>query len=163
MTFDVHALVFFGLLAAGTHWLIARSTIARPLWSRATGWLDELLRCAGCSGWWLGLLLWFVHVRPIEGGFVAHLLTGVLGAVLTPIGEAILLWGLEATAIKPEQPTAPAADGPATQPALLFDAHDAYDAIMDKLCDERSDLSPDEIERVGGTIKRALRLETKDA
>jgi hypothetical protein len=150
LTLNLHALVLFGLLAGGIHWLVARSSIAKPLWSRATGMLDELLRCAGCSGWWIGLVLWLVHVRPIDGGFGAHLLTGVLGAALTPVVEAVLLWGLEATAIDRSTPVA--------NPAGSFDAHDAYDDIMDKLCDERSDLSPDEIERVGGTVQRALGL-----
>jgi hypothetical protein len=150
VSLNIHTLVFFGLLAAGIHWLIARSSIAKPLWSRATGLLDELLRCAGCSGWWLGLGLWVAGVRPIEGRIGAFLLTGVLGAVLTPIVEATVLWGLEATAV--ERPA------PGAVPSELFDAHDALDAIMDRLCDERSDLSPNEIERIGGTVKRALNL-----
>ena len=151
MTLNLHVLVFFGLLAAGTHWLVARSTIAKPLWSKATGTLDELLRCAGCSGWWLGLGLWVTGVRPVDGGVRAFLLSGVLGAALTPVVEAVVLWGLAETAVEVE-PAAPVA----TPPAELFDAHDALDAIMDKLCDERPDLSPDEIERIGSTIKRAL-------
>ena len=152
MILNIHTLIFFGLLTAGIHWLVARSAVAKPLWSRATGKLDELLRCTGCSGFWLGLGLWVTGVRPVDGGVRAFLLTGVLGAVLTPIAEAVVLWGLAATAIKRPQPTTAPADSP-------FDAHDAHDAIMNKLCDERSDLSPDEIERIGDTVKRALRLE----
>jgi len=155
MTLNIHTLIFFGLLTSGLHWLVARSLIAKPLWSRATGLLDELLRCAGCSGWWLALGLWICGVRPIEPGIRGFLLTGVLGAVLTPIVESVMLWGLERSAV--EEP-APAAPEPAvTSPGL--DPMDALDAIMDKLCAERPDLSPNEIERIGGTIKRALKLE----
>lgn len=153
MTLNLHTLIFFGLLTSGIHWLVARSLIAKPLWSRATGLLDELLRCAGCSGWWLALGLWACGIRPIEPGIRGFLLTGVLGAVLTPVVESVMLWGLERSAVEEPRPVEPA-------PSAPFDAEqDAFDAIMDKLCDERSDLSPDEIERIGGTIKRALGLE----
>lgn len=158
MTLNFNALIFFGLLTAGVHWLVARSSITKPLWSKATGKLDELLRCAGCSGFWLGLALWIIGVRPIDGGVVlarAFLLTGVLGAALTPVVEAVVLWGLAETAVEvPIESTNASSE--------LFDAHNAFDAIMDKLCDERADLSPNEIERIGGTVRRALRLEDKD-
>lgn len=153
MTLNLHTLVFFGLLSAGIHWLVARSTIAKPLWSRATGLLDELLRCAGCSGWWVGLGLWACGVRPVEGGVRGFLLTGVLGAALTPIVEAGLLWGLTRSAV--------AKSDPIPEPTEFDSEQDAYDLIMDKLCAERPDLSPNEIERIGGTVKRALGLEAK--
>lgn len=156
MTLNLNTLIFFGLLTAGIHWLVARSSITKPIWSKATGKLDGLLRCAGCSGFWLGLALWIIGVRPIDGGIVlarAFLLTGVLGAALTPVVEAVVLWGLAETAVE-----APAE----STPSESVDAHGALDAIMDRLCGERSDLSPDEIERIGGTVKRALGLEEKN-
>lgn len=97
-------LVVFGLLTASTHWLVGRSEIARPVWSRARGGLAKLLACAGCSGWWLGLGYGIVGLRPVSHGWRAVLIAGVLGTILTPIFEAILLWGLEATAIGGEEP-----------------------------------------------------------
>lgn len=91
-------LALLGLLSASIHWIIARSAIAKPLWSRAKGKFGELLRCAGCSGFWIGLGLWWWGVRPVTC-WGAPLATGLLGVVLTPVFEAILLWGLEQSAI----------------------------------------------------------------
>ena len=101
------ALVVLGLLCASTHWILARSVITKPIWSRASGRLDELLRCAGCSGWWLGIVWGALGVRPVFEDSIrllAVLAAGVLGAILTPIFEAVLLWGLEQTAIGEPEP-----------------------------------------------------------
>jgi hypothetical protein len=95
-------LVVLGLLTSSTHWLVARSEIARPLWSRTRGWLANLLACAGCSGWWLGLGYGVLGLRPVSHGWRGIVLAGVLGTILTPIFEAILLWGLSETAISVE-------------------------------------------------------------
>jgi hypothetical protein len=92
-------LVVLGLLTSSTHWLVARSEIARPLWSRTRGWLAKLLACAGCSGWWLGLGYGVLGLRPVSHGWRGIVLAGVLGTILTPIFEAILIWGLDETAI----------------------------------------------------------------
>ena len=97
----IERLVLLGILCASVHWLVARSQIAKPLWSHATGWVDGLLRCAGCSGWWLGLLWGLAPtLRPVEHGVVGWLVTGVLGAFVTPVFEAFLLWGLEASTLE---------------------------------------------------------------
>ena len=102
-------LVFLGVLCAGVHWLIARSRIAEPLWSRARGVLAELLECAGCSGFWIGLGLGALGLRPlcIVGGLagdpIAAVISGILGVFVTPIFEAVLLWGLERSAIHHER------------------------------------------------------------
>lgn len=101
-------LIILGLLCASTHWIFARSKIAEPIWSRARGRLDELLRCAGCSGFWLGLAWGLAGVRPVFADgprIVSGLAAGVLGAILTPIFEACLLWGLEMTAMEREEPS----------------------------------------------------------
>ena len=100
-------LLVLGLLTASTHWLVARSEIARPLWSRTRGWLERLLSCAGCSGWWLGLGYGALGLRPVSHGWRGIVLAGVLGTILTPIFEAILLWGLHETAIGVEEPAVP--------------------------------------------------------
>lgn len=98
-------LVVFGLLTASTHWLIGRSEIAKPLWSRATGWIEKLLACPACSGFWLGLGYGALGLRPVSYGWRGVLIAGVLGAILTPIFEGLLLWGLEMTAMSVEEPT----------------------------------------------------------
>ena len=104
MTVDLPQLVVLGLLSASTHWLIARSEVARPLWSRAQGKLEALLHCSGCSGWWLGLGFGAAGLRPVGNGFFAWFVTGLLGAILTPIFESVLLWGLVNSAMEDEPP-----------------------------------------------------------
>lgn len=108
MTVDLPQLVVLGLLTASTHWLVARSEIARPLWSRARGWFGALLRCPACSGWWLGVWLGIIGLRPVmTARFPATgiVLGGILAAILTPIFESVLLWGLANSAIEEDEPS----------------------------------------------------------
>lgn len=119
---DLQQLALLGVLTSSAHWLVARSEIARPLWSRARGWLGKLLACPACSGWWLGLAvhaggLHAVEVSNAGTGAVAvgFLLHGLLGTWLTPVAEAVLLWGLATSAIDAEQPTEADAMGPAPE------------------------------------------------
>jgi hypothetical protein len=112
-------LFLLGILSATIHWLVARSEIAAPLWSRARGIVDKLLRCPACSGFWLGGALTFVGVHPLVGvtdwrDVAAGTLCGVF---LTPVFEAVLLWGLERTAIG-EAPLPGAESTPDPEPAL---------------------------------------------
>jgi len=94
-------LFLLGLLSAVIHWLGARSEIARPLWSRARGWLDKLLRCPACSGFWLGGLVTWGGVHPFSDMPRWQEIVGgaLCGVILTPVFEAVLLWALERTAI----------------------------------------------------------------
>lgn len=120
---SVVQLVFLGILTAGAHWIVGRSKIAKPLWSRASGWLGALLACAGCSGFWLGIALGAVGVRPLcigGGGVVGTIatiiVTGILGTWVTPVFEAVLLWGLRESAIAELLPSEdPAGDGQGPQ------------------------------------------------
>lgn len=103
MTLDLQQLVLLGILSSSTHWLVARSSIAKPLWSRAKGSLAELLACPSCSGFWIGWALGLIGVRPTHVGVVADLFFASLLAVfLTPVFEAVLLWGLHTSAIEVE-------------------------------------------------------------
>ena len=90
------ALLKLVLLSTALHWLLARADITRPFWSRAArwSWLDALLRCPACSGFWLGLALWLYGVRP---GNVLE--TALYSLLLTPVMEAVLIWGLQGSAI----------------------------------------------------------------
>lgn len=110
MKLDLALLVALGLLTASAHWLIARSKIAQPFWSRATGMFDALLRCAGCSGWWLGLGAGAAGLWPLATGW-GHIAdtgaAGLFGVILTPVFEGALLWGLGMTAIPDEAPPEP--------------------------------------------------------
>lgn len=105
MTISLHQLFFLGLLTASAHWLVARSKIAAPLWSRASGWFDQLLRCPACSGFWLGLALWFggIHVVSARYRLIEIAANGLFALFLTPIFEGALLWGLRESAIEREE------------------------------------------------------------
>jgi len=105
MTLDVHQLMLLGLLSTSVHWLVARSRIARPLWSRARGLLGELLRCPACSGWWLGLGLGALGVRPVAAPhrWLEIALAGLLAVVVTPVVEAVMVLGLQHSAIADEE------------------------------------------------------------
>jgi hypothetical protein len=96
----------FAVLALSTaaiHWIIARSTIMRWFWDAVwlPTFLDELLACTACSGFWLGLGLGALGLRPFDTG---HLWLDVLAAggwnvVGMPVVEGVLLWGLDRTRI----------------------------------------------------------------
>lgn len=105
MILNYQHLLLLGIVTSSLHWLLARSKITQPLWSRATGYLDALLRCPACSGFWLGLItgLW---LHPIEGLSRAGgvLAAGLLALFLTPVFEAVLLWGLERSAVNASEP-----------------------------------------------------------
>ena len=89
-------LVFLGILCASAHWIVARSEVARPIWSRARGFFDLLLRCAGCSGFWLGALCGVCGLRPITGFWILFevVVAGLLAVFVTPVCEAVLLHAL---------------------------------------------------------------------
>jgi len=109
MRLDVGHLALLGLLSTSLHWLFARAEITRPLWSRATGWFAKLLACPACSGWWIGLGLGIGGVQPVAGPWwpLAAIFSGLLAIVLTPVLEAVMLWGLERSAIGEEEPVDP--------------------------------------------------------
>lgn len=107
--FSVSQLVELGIILSATHWLLARSRIFEPFWSRATGWVARLLACPACSGFWLGLAC-----PPVNGDgwdLRPRLVQGLLGIWLTPIFEAALLWGLALSAIE-EEDQPPVDSGP---------------------------------------------------
>lgn len=105
-------LVILGILSSSIHWLVARSEIARPLWSRARGWLEKLLRCPACSGFWLGGLITWGGVHPFGDALVTSApwwmwivksqLAGLAAMFLTPVFEGVMVWGLNTSAIAEE-------------------------------------------------------------
>ncbi len=113
-------LVLLGLLAAPLHWIVARSEIARPFWSRLAGWPAKLLACPACSGFWLGLALAVGGVRPVDitwplghqAVLTAEILAaGVLATFMTPVVQAVMLLGLHYSAVPAPEPEAePALD-----------------------------------------------------
>jgi hypothetical protein len=51
----VTTLVLYALLTAAAYYLVARAGITKWAWSRYPWWLDKLVMCASCTGFWLGL------------------------------------------------------------------------------------------------------------
>jgi hypothetical protein len=101
MRLDLNTLATLGLFSAVIHWLVARARITRGFWGATwlPGWLSELLACAACSGFWIGLGLGLAGVRPLGYGLIGVICSGLLGVVSTPVVEGVLLWGLRATKI----------------------------------------------------------------
>lgn len=118
MTLDLQQLLLLGLLCASTHWIIARSKVMRWFWSRLRGWRADLLACPACSGFWLGLVTASIGLRPVtlaiagapHAARAAEIITaGVLAVFMTPVCQAVMLWGLSMSAIEsaPESPAEP--------------------------------------------------------
>lgn len=47
--------IFLATLTTAFYYLTARAAITRPIWSRYPRFLDELIGCAACSGFWAGI------------------------------------------------------------------------------------------------------------
>ncbi len=103
MTFAWTTLATLAVLSAAVHWLVGRAEITKPVWDAI--WLParigNLLRCPACSGFWIGLGLGGVGVRPIVTGYwwVDVLAAGITAMYTTPVAEAVMLWGLERSRI----------------------------------------------------------------
>lgn len=103
MTFNWSTLAILGILTATIHWLIARAEISKAFWSAI--WLperiDQLLRCPACSGFWLGLGLGGLGIRPLTTGhwWIDVPASAILGVFATPLFEGLFLWGLERSKI----------------------------------------------------------------
>jgi hypothetical protein len=104
------AFLALGILAASAHWLLARAKITAPFWGlnwlpegQTRALLDGLLSCAACTGWWAGLGLGLLGLRPAVTGWGAVadvLLAGLLAVWATPVFEGLLMWGLERSRIE---------------------------------------------------------------
>ncbi len=100
---DLGKLVMLGITATAAHWIIGRSSIAKPFWSRLRGFPDKLVRCAGCSGVWLGAGLGAIGLRPTESTIGLDVAIAALaGAFTVPVLEPYLLRGLAESAIPDE-------------------------------------------------------------
>ena len=105
MIINLRALFLLGVVTTSLHWLIARSDIARPLWSRARGWVAKLLSCPACSGYWLGgIVAPWLHPFGVMDTLWSYawksVLSGIVAMVLTPIFEGVMVWGLHESAIE---------------------------------------------------------------
>lgn len=96
--------IVFAIAITSAWYVLAHSEILRFLQNRYPAWLDRLLSCAACSGWWLGCIAAFVagyggDVRYLGRGlppslFDGVVLCGLISTFTTPILGAILLRAL---------------------------------------------------------------------
>jgi len=129
MTINFHQLALLALLGTAIHWLVARSQIMKWFWDLrwwpvkgTKRWppltsepifettpcirntlrelFSDLLACAACAGFWLGLVLG-IRIHPLHLGpwWLDWLGAGLAGVVTVPILEGVLLWGLKASHI----------------------------------------------------------------
>ena len=123
MKLNVADAVVLGLLGAAIHWLIARSLIFSPLWKNIASvsiYLDKLLACAACSGFWIGIGAGLARLRPISTGvwWFDVVATGLLGIYLVPVFEGVMIWGLSQSAIPQEYPGVVPLEYPSHLPAV---------------------------------------------
>lgn len=118
MTINFHELALLALLGTAIHWIVARSMIMKWFWdlrwwplacnsygeplppSAIRELFSNLLACAACSGFWLGLVFG-IRIRPLHLGpwWLDWLGAGLAGVVVVPILEGVLIWGLRTTHI----------------------------------------------------------------
>jgi hypothetical protein len=103
MTFNWSTFATLAILAATLHWLVARAAITHWFWSwsRLPAFVNELLTCPACSGFWLGLGLGAAGLRPLTTGhaWLDIAVAGAAGIFGTPVAEAVMLWGLDRSRI----------------------------------------------------------------
>lgn len=104
MTFSWSIFATLSILAAAIHWIVGRAEITRPIWDAI--WfpvtLHRLLKCPACSGWWLGLGLGLVGVRPMVTGmwWIDTAAAGLCAVFGVPVAEAVMLWGLRGSQVR---------------------------------------------------------------
>lgn len=103
MPFDWSLLLTLGILTASIHWTIARAKITQWFWGARwlPQFLNSLLSCPACSGFWLGIAVGLFGIRPLATGSTTLdvVASGVCGLFCTPVVQAVFLWGLERTKI----------------------------------------------------------------
>ena len=103
MTFNWSTLLTLGILCASVHWIVARAKITEWFWDAdwLPKFLNNLLTCPACSGFWLGLLFGIAGLRPLVSSHTTLdvLTTSVAGLFCTPLVEAVFLWGLDRSKI----------------------------------------------------------------
>ena len=106
--------ILYALVSTALYYIIGRAGITRPIWSRYPKWLDKLVSCAACSGFWIGLGVGAAGAwagRPyfdIPGRSpLAVLVAGLVAMVTTPVLYWLLETAVIATLLQPD-------DGPSS-------------------------------------------------
>jgi hypothetical protein len=103
MTFSWSTFATLAVLASALHWLVARAKITQWFWGAfwLPEFIDDLLMCPACSGFWLGLWIGAAGMRPLTTGsvWIDVLATGLAAMWGVPVAEAVMLWGLDGSKV----------------------------------------------------------------
>lgn len=98
------AAIVFALVTCALWYMVAHAEILRFMQSKYPPWLDRLVSCAACAGFWLGCFValaagYGANVRYLGRGlppafFDGVILCGLISIWTTPILGAILLKAL---------------------------------------------------------------------
>ena len=85
-------LLWFAIIAYGLTQILVYGKIFDKI--RPTqGWMGELLSCPMCTGFWVGIFLWFVkdytQLFTFDNSFVTALLLGFAGSAAAYVGNMV--------------------------------------------------------------------------
>tara|TARA_B100000927_G_C16435482_1_gene457434 strand:- start:419 stop:739 length:321 start_codon:yes stop_codon:yes gene_type:complete len=85
--------IWFCLISYGLTQIIVYGKIFNPI--RPTeGWLGQLLKCPMCTGFWVGLFLWFVsdytQLFTFDNSFVTAFLLGCASSAAAYLGSMFM-------------------------------------------------------------------------
>jgi hypothetical protein len=84
--------IWFSLITHGLTQLLVYGKIFDPIRPKS-GKLGQLLECTMCTGFWVGLFLWFVkdytQLFTFDNSFVTGLLLGFAGSAAAYVGNTL--------------------------------------------------------------------------
>jgi len=87
------SIVWFCLIAYGLTQIIVFGKIFEPI-RPTTGWFGQLFRCPMCTGFWVGLFLWFVkdytQLFNFDDSFITAICLGAASSAAAYIGTMLI-------------------------------------------------------------------------
>ena len=84
--------IWFCLISYGLTQILVYGKIFDPIRPN-TGWFAQLLSCPMCTGFWVGIFLWFVkdytQLFTFDNSFITALLLGFAGSAAAYIGNMV--------------------------------------------------------------------------
>lgn len=118
------------LLPTACWYLSSSAVITRWLWSRYPAWLDKLMYCAACSGFWWGLLisLAFSAVKLHPYPWYTAPIWGLIVLVTNPLVGALHKMALDRLGHAEEAEEA----APAAPPLTFADQQSALQGLISR-------------------------------
>ena len=84
--------IWFCLISYGLTQILVYGKIFDPIRPN-TGWFAQLLSCPMCTGFWVGIFLWFVkdytQLFTFDNSFITCLLLGFAGSAAAYVGNMV--------------------------------------------------------------------------